>query len=179
MVALSDDFVERARLPRSQRFPWDDSKGLYLINGYHNLHCIVSYLPGHTAITICHEIGLIPLQRMLHFSLKEFHDELPQSRGWSHVTHCLHVLRDDIICNADDLPRYTGGHQPSMSSGLGQARMCRSWKKLEAWADKHNACFKDIDPTNRSIDNLERYRFCPQGSPYKVAATTQWLPESD
>lgn len=28
-------------LPEAQTFPWDDNKGLYLLNGYHNLHCLV------------------------------------------------------------------------------------------------------------------------------------------
>ena len=40
-VALPDDFVQEKGLPVSQRFVWDDSKGLYLLNGYHSLHCLV------------------------------------------------------------------------------------------------------------------------------------------
>lgn len=45
LVALSDAFVEEHALMPSQRFPWDASKGIYLINAYHNLHCLVSFLP--------------------------------------------------------------------------------------------------------------------------------------
>ena len=41
MVALPDSFVAETRLPKAQRFPWDPSKGLYFLNGYHNLHCLV------------------------------------------------------------------------------------------------------------------------------------------
>lgn len=40
-VALEDSYVERVGLPRSQRFPWDHNKGLYLVNGFHSLHCLV------------------------------------------------------------------------------------------------------------------------------------------
>lgn len=41
MVALPDEFVATNGLPVAQRFPWDRSKGIYLLNGHHNLHCIV------------------------------------------------------------------------------------------------------------------------------------------
>ena len=43
LVALSDDWVRSMSLPKAQRFPWDDSKGIYLLNGFHNLHCLVSF----------------------------------------------------------------------------------------------------------------------------------------
>lgn len=42
-VALSDHYVAQKGLPRAQRFPWDDSKGLYYLNGFHALHCLVHY----------------------------------------------------------------------------------------------------------------------------------------
>ena len=42
MIALPDDFIRDRGLPVSQRFPWDESKGIYLLHGYHNLHCVVS-----------------------------------------------------------------------------------------------------------------------------------------
>ena len=40
-VALDDDYVAEMGLPVSQRFPWDDSKGLYFMNGQHQIHCLV------------------------------------------------------------------------------------------------------------------------------------------
>lgn len=43
-VAISDDLAIRTGLHESQRWPWDPSKGLYLLQGYHSLHCLVSYL---------------------------------------------------------------------------------------------------------------------------------------
>lgn len=41
IVAISDEEVAELGLPTSQRFPWDETKGLYHINGYHTLHCLV------------------------------------------------------------------------------------------------------------------------------------------
>ena len=40
-VALHDSYVEAMGLPTSQRFPWDQDKGLYLLNGFHSMHCLV------------------------------------------------------------------------------------------------------------------------------------------
>ena len=41
VVALTDDWIGAKQLPVAQRFPWDDNKGIYLLNGAHNLHCLV------------------------------------------------------------------------------------------------------------------------------------------
>ena len=43
IVALTDTYVQEKGLPASQRFPWDAAKGLYLVNAFHNLHCLVSH----------------------------------------------------------------------------------------------------------------------------------------
>ena len=40
-VALSDAYVQAMGLPVSQRFPWDNEKGIYLLNGFHSMHCLV------------------------------------------------------------------------------------------------------------------------------------------
>ena len=52
LVALSDDWVRRKNLPDAQRFPWDKSKGLYILNGFHNMHCLVSILT-FTRLSLC------------------------------------------------------------------------------------------------------------------------------
>lgn len=40
-VALADSYVKGIGLPPSQRFPWDQRKGIYLLNGFHSMHCLV------------------------------------------------------------------------------------------------------------------------------------------
>lgn len=42
-IALNDDYVAEMGLPVSQRFPWDDTKGLYFMNGQHQIHCLVYF----------------------------------------------------------------------------------------------------------------------------------------
>lgn len=46
-VAISDEEAAGWGLPKAQRFPWDDSKGLYFINGYHGIHCLVPLPSSH------------------------------------------------------------------------------------------------------------------------------------
>ncbi|KAF4630118.1 hypothetical protein G7Y89_g8021 [Cudoniella acicularis] len=85
MVALPDELVELHALRNAQRFPWDPSRSIYLLNGYHNLHCI----------------------RATYLSLQEFYRGEEQSRSWDHVLHCADAICQDILCNADDTPRYS------------------------------------------------------------------------
>jgi hypothetical protein len=40
VVALSDDFANSHGLPRSDRFPWDETKGRYFVKVFHQLHCL-------------------------------------------------------------------------------------------------------------------------------------------
>lgn len=58
------------------------------------------------------------------------HDEKPQSLHFTHINHCLDALRQEIICNADDTPRYSALDQ-KMGTREGQHRMCKDWGKME------------------------------------------------
>ena len=40
-VALPNSLGIEHGLPEAQPFPWDPSQGIYLLNGYHSLHCLV------------------------------------------------------------------------------------------------------------------------------------------
>ncbi|RAK77476.1 uncharacterized protein BO72DRAFT_496141 [Aspergillus fijiensis CBS 313.89] len=125
VVALENDFVREKHLPEAMPFPWDPSKSVYLLQGYHNLHCLRTlFRYAWTA-----DRGL--LQRI----------------AFSHVLHCLDQLRQDVICNADDTPRYAGHPRPGdpPGTGAGQVRLCRDWAQLERWARERTACFKHED----------------------------------
>ena len=43
IVALPHEWVKRKMLPQAQHWPWDKNKGIYLLNGFHNIHCLVSW----------------------------------------------------------------------------------------------------------------------------------------
>jgi len=147
MIALPDDFVRDTGLPVSQRFPWDESKGIYLLHGHHNLHCV----------------------RSVYISLMEYRKGLPQTRNFRHVIHCLDALRRDVICNADDTPRFTTDDDVP-ETGHNQPRKCRSWDKLEQWAAQYNACYRYINETltPSEFPQIQRFVWCREGSPYKA-----------
>ena len=42
-VALPYSWTESKALPRVEAFPWDKNQGLSVLNGYHALHCLVSW----------------------------------------------------------------------------------------------------------------------------------------
>lgn len=96
--------------------------------------------------------------------MHELRDHVPMTVPFTHLMHCFEALLQDVMCFADDTPRYTALDHPG-KSGLGQQRQCRDWKKLEAFANEHTSCWRDINP-NEDIDTLLRYRYCPEGSPY-------------
>lgn len=41
VVALPDSFTTSVGLPSAQRWPWDESKGVYFLEGLHTLHRVV------------------------------------------------------------------------------------------------------------------------------------------
>ncbi|APA08408.1 predicted protein [Sclerotinia sclerotiorum 1980 UF-70] len=148
MIAVPDGFVSDKNLHPSQRFVWDKSKSVYLLNGHHTLHCV----------------------RAVYISLMEFWQERPQSRRWEHVIHCVDQLRQEALCNADDTPRYSTSDNIPVS-GMGQVRMCRSWEKLEQWAKQYNSCYRYVNQTAsyKDFPQIERFIWCPEGSPYAAA----------
>lgn len=159
-IALSDEYTDSVGLPRAQRFPWDQSKGLYFLNGYHGVHCLVCPIPSAQT-----SIANKSWQKILRLTLKElFEGKNTTTFHQGHSNHCLEALLQDVLCFADDTPRYTAEEHPGRP-GDGQQRVCRDWKKLEAFAQEHTSCWRDINP-NENIDTLLRYRYCPPGSPY-------------
>ena len=41
VVALPSDYINEKRLPYALRIPWDEDKGVFLLQGFHNLHCLL------------------------------------------------------------------------------------------------------------------------------------------
>ncbi|KAJ8128840.1 hypothetical protein O1611_g4793 [Lasiodiplodia mahajangana] len=155
VVALSDDWASRHGLRKAQRFPWDQSKGIYILHGFHNLHCL----------------------KIVYISISEYRRGAPQTRSWHHISHCLDALRRQIICDADDTPRATD-RRVEVVSGLRQHRRCRSWEQLEDFAKRHTACYKRPDnPDAEGPSNLDRFKHCPPGSGYMV--TENYVPTEE
>ncbi|KAI0907488.1 hypothetical protein F4823DRAFT_602887 [Ustulina deusta] len=155
VVALSDDWVAQHDLRKAQRFPWDQSKGIYILHGFHNLHCL----------------------KIVYISISEYRRGIPQTRSWHHISHCLDALRRQIICDADDTPRATD-RRVEVVSGLHQHRQCRSWEQLEDFARRHTACYKRPEnPDEGKSSKLDRFKHCPPDSGYVV--TDDYVPTEE
>lgn len=168
MIALTED--ERGSmslLPSEQVFPWEpETKSLYHLNGHHGLHCLVSTvhnsLPGVSlsgqSKAARAQLTFRPLQRLIYTSISSYRASTPQKTAFAHVLHCLDSLRQDVICNADDSPRYltnNGSH-----SGESQVRFCRNFSKLNDWAKEHDACFRQQHDLADDMPVIEKYKYC-------------------
>ncbi|CAF9904742.1 hypothetical protein IMSHALPRED_000160 [Imshaugia aleurites] len=149
-IALSDDFAASNGLPRSQRFPWDRSKGTYIIGAFHQMHC------------------LIKIQRFTSAAQRGAPQE---DHLYHHVEHCLDSLLQDVYCHADDTPWF---ELPPKGSREGyepfQTRQCKNWDQLVDWAAGYHSCYQDVNVTDANgvevKSEYEHYTFCPDGSEY-------------
>lgn len=139
-VSLDKEWARRHGLPPSQRFPWDHSRELFLLNGHHSLHCLRKI---RRWVTISHHNGT-------------------QLDGYPHLVHCMDHLLQNILCEADDTPMYTT-QTKAKDAGLHQSRMCRSWDKLNEWAAKQTSCYAYINETQGVDTTFNRYKWCPKG----------------
>ncbi|KAI0006528.1 hypothetical protein F4779DRAFT_632940 [Xylariaceae sp. FL0662B] len=149
-VALDENYAIAQGLPHSQRWPWDLSKGVYIMTSSHELHCV----------------------HVLRESVNEDYDGVPEAkRMWHypHLMHCLNVLRESIMCNADDTPLYIGRlhknvHEKSPRAGTGTIKMCRDWNKLLEWSRGRSACYRPVHWTEGGFREIDRYKTCPDGA---------------
>ncbi|KAI1412057.1 hypothetical protein F5Y13DRAFT_200392 [Hypoxylon sp. FL1857] len=149
-IALDEDYVMAQGLPHSQRWPWDLSKGVYIMTSSHEIHCV----------------------HVLRDLVNEDHDGVPEAeRTWHypHLTHCLNVLRESVMCNADDTPLYIGRlhknvHEKSPRAGTGTMKMCRDWNKLLEWSRARSACYRPVHWAEKGFREIDRYKTCPNGA---------------
>lgn len=81
IVALDQSFIKAQKLPLSMEFPWDTSKKVYSTTAHHQLHC---------------------LKKLYKYVSESFHGRNQTENSW-HLMHCLNSLRQDTLCNADDV----------------------------------------------------------------------------
>ena len=108
------------------------------------------------------EVIVDKVQQIIHLAITERHLGKPQTTPLTHITHCLDDLRQDILCHADDTPRWTANNS-NPESGIGQNRQCRDWAELHMWAHKNSACKRRL-VRGEDIDQIERFKFCAPDS---------------
>lgn len=108
---------------------------------------------------------------MIHAFTYDSHRGKKPLVSYHHIEHCLDLLRQDIICHADDFMDFTQDHGENFLTGDNQPRKCRDWGKLRKWVQDRSACYKTVNITRAGEDHgvehqLDRYSHCPEGSPY-------------
>ncbi|POS78534.1 hypothetical protein DHEL01_v203066 [Diaporthe helianthi] len=83
-VAIPHREAARAGLPAAEDFPDDGEKGVYVLAGFHELHCVMY--------------------------LREVIQDLMAGKSVDdkaiHINHCYDALRQEIQCRASDYPLY-------------------------------------------------------------------------
>ncbi|KAM0144230.1 hypothetical protein ACHAO1_000513 [Botrytis cinerea] len=140
-ISLDTKWANEQGLPDSEPFFWNKSRSIYLVNAYHSVHCLRKV---RRWVTISYYNGT-------------------QLDSYPHLIHCMDLLLQNIVCEADDTPMYTSATK-NVTTGMGQQRMCRSWDKLSRWANKQTACFSYINETQGVDAVIQRFRYCPHDS---------------
>ncbi|KAE9364904.1 hypothetical protein N431DRAFT_446621 [Stipitochalara longipes BDJ] len=116
-VALNKSQVAAMGLPPSTQKEDDPELSVYLIAQFHQLHCL----------------SQVRWVMQSYYFNSTF--ELMQG-SWDHTRHCLDIIRQRLICAADEtLMAKVGDAAP----GVGQSRTCKNFEALKEWAAQHNA----------------------------------------
>lgn len=139
-IAIDREWAKSQHWPDSMHLPSDDSKNVYLLEAYHLLHCVVS-------IQI-----MQPFLRQLANTFKTiirktFWEAIHRAEKYTfrppHAGHCIDMLRQYVMCKADNTPLYLFGDD---TAGDEQYRKCQDWDTLRQFATDHSACYRDTPP---------------------------------
>ncbi|KAK2742663.1 hypothetical protein FQN55_007782 [Onygenales sp. PD_40] len=125
-IAMDRQWAKERHWPDSMHLPSDDSKNVYLLEAYHLIHCV----------TIIRKTFWEAIHRADHYTFNP-----------PHAGHCIDMMRQYIMCKADNHPLYIFGDD---TAGDEQYRKCNSWESLRQFATDHSACYRDtpldVDP---------------------------------
>ncbi|KAJ5464102.1 hypothetical protein N7475_007237 [Penicillium sp. IBT 31633x] len=161
-VALTKEEAKEKDLPPSANFPWDPDYSVYMITSMHSMHCLKS----------------------LHRSNLEYRKGVKQSYPTEHLIHCLDNVRQDIMCAADDTPRYIPvDASGTATTAVGQYRQCKDWDKLRQWSKTKDACFSYNELIRHELLEDQPFphalRFCSKDSKFLPAVQRYYNQSSD
>ncbi|PYI24317.1 hypothetical protein BO99DRAFT_408369 [Aspergillus violaceofuscus CBS 115571] len=131
-VAVDHLWAAQHHLPASMSLPSNSSKGVYILDAYHRIHCL----------TI--------IRRTLREILETGHP--PPGLPLQHAWHCFDSLLQYIVCgNTGDTLLYTWGRN---QTGDGQVRKCVDWRGRKEWIRRRTACYRDTETPVRLVDHF-------------------------
>ncbi|KAI0910067.1 hypothetical protein F4823DRAFT_387654 [Ustulina deusta] len=125
MVMISDE--EMRRMNKTSISMKDGSGYLGYLEAHHMLHCV---------------------KRLYQFQHQDAYPELRDIGTFSlkHHDHCLEVLRQGIMCNADvSVNTFFWENKYKIKGDRSGARKCTNWDSIQAWADKRTVQYTGID----------------------------------
>lgn len=170
VIAPTTEWIDQMGLQRSAdyksaRLPWDQSRGLHFVKVFHQIHCLVSTCRVFAWVGLTRDAEKKNMRRTYY----DLIEGRPPTMVEEHFGHCMDSLRQDIMCYADDTP------MPILNDvgdlGDQQIRQCKSLDKVTAWAAEaeRNACHRTLDEYRTATHQIERWQFCPEGSPFMEA----------
>ncbi|KAH7094516.1 hypothetical protein FB567DRAFT_600114 [Paraphoma chrysanthemicola] len=135
-IAVEHRWAAANNWSQSMDIPGKPGKGMYLLQAYHQLHCL----------------------RIVRSSLLSLHRSTSPQYTLHHILHCFDALRQHIMCHADNTPLY--GHGDGMA-GDGQLHQCKDWGALRDFATRNTACFRDGEP---GMTFEDRFGVCDDGT---------------
>ncbi|KAA8570256.1 hypothetical protein EYC84_002568 [Monilinia fructicola] len=111
-VALPHAWARDRGWPLGRDMPGDGEKGIYVVDGFHQLHCLMSLRTETLAI-----IDGAPVKNLTHTK--------------RHLNHCYDALRQAIICRADPTPLYVP--KDTFFAGDGQERQSSDEESRKGW----------------------------------------------
>ncbi|TGO31447.1 hypothetical protein BHYA_0782g00030 [Botrytis hyacinthi] len=121
IVAVDHEWAAEHNLPASMSLPSNASRGVYIVDAYHQIHCLT----------------------IIRKTLVELASGRPLSKPVQHSKHCFDSLLQYIICgNSGDTLLYTLGNN---ETGNGQLRNCIDWNSRKHWVKSNSACYADGD----------------------------------
>ncbi|KAF2493675.1 hypothetical protein BU16DRAFT_592112 [Lophium mytilinum] len=139
-IAMDRQWAKARHWPDSMHLPSDPSKNVYLLEAYHLLHCV----------------GVIRKSFWQSVHGEELYYNPP------HAGHCIDMLRQYVMCKADNTPLYLFGDD---TAGDEQYRKCNNWDVLRDFATDHSACYRDtpldVDPDTFPLG--DHFGYCDGG----------------
>jgi len=123
IIALTKSFAAENNLPPSSIAPEDPNKMIYLVAGYHQLHCM--------------EMVRVTVYQLNGTSTST------EPIAWDHILHCIEVVRMSLKCFLDTTLIPLAEEWPGVPNG--QEHMCRNYEALYKWtAERKHA--EPVDP---------------------------------
>ncbi|OQE13574.1 hypothetical protein PENFLA_c046G02210 [Penicillium flavigenum] len=119
-VSISNTEASANKLPDSISDPDDGDKVMYVLAGYHNLHCLT----------------------ILRSAFFHYHVHGKEMSPWPHVVHCLDQIRQTLMCNFDMTFVPMTGPKEFKD---GHEHVCKDYWQIHNWTSTYRSAYAPGD----------------------------------